>query len=275
MRHNVMTIEEQEVHSEALRILNAAGIHYVVSGAVALGHYTGLWRNTKDLDLFLVRSDLTSALTVLATHGYTVETQSTHWLANARKGSYYVDLIHGFGGWRAPIDEEWYTRGQPAFVLGQPVRVSPAEELIWIKAYVAHRERFDGADILHLIQACHDSLDWHHLLDRFDGCADLFLFYVALYDFAYPGGHDDIPTWVRNELVMRIRRPMPSGPIEKVCQGTLIDRFSFLIDLRMGWTDGRIPWAESQGWSEHDIALDRQEAERMVECGKVQPERAA
>jgi hypothetical protein len=271
-----MSIEEQEVHSAALRILNEAGIHYVVSGAVALGHYTGLWRSTKDLDLFLVRPDLTSALTVLATHGYTVQTQASHWLANARKGNYYVDLIHGFGGWRAPIDEEWYTRGHPATVLGQSVRVSPVEELIWIKAYVAHRERFDGADILHLIQSCHQTLDWNHLLWRFGAHTDLLLFYLSLYQFVYPGRGSDIPGWVKADLVNRLHHPVsPPEASKKVCRGTLSDRFSFLVDAEDGWYDSRVPWAEAQGWAEHDVDLDRVEARRMVDDGRVRPERAA
>jgi hypothetical protein len=272
----MMSVEEQEVHAEALRILNGAGIRYVVAGAVALGHYTGLWRNTKDLDLFLVRSDLTAALTILATHGYTIDEPAEHWLANARRGQYYVDLIHGFGGWRAPIDEEWYARGVPATVLGQAVRVAPVEEMIWIKAYVAHRERFDGADILHLIEACGRSLDWGHLLERFDDCSELLLFYLCLYEFAYPSRRDDVPSPIKQELVRRFKQhlfaPNAGSP---VCRGILLDRFSFLVDVREGLADGRIPWAEAQGWIEPDVELDRIEAQAMVDAGRVRPERVA
>jgi hypothetical protein len=271
-----MTTEEQEVHSEALRLLNRAGIHYVVSGAVALGYYTGIWRHTKDLDLFLVRQDLTPALTLLASHGYVVATPAAHWLASARKGQYYVDLIHGFGGWRAPVDDDWYVRGRPATVLGQPVRVAPIEELIWIKSYVAHRERFDGADILHLIQACHATIDWERLIERFDAAWRLLLFYVCLYMFVYPDSRSDIPGWVTAELAERWRRqPTPQVGIPPICGGTLIDRFSFLIDVREGLADGRLLFAEAQGWSEHDLELDRREAEAMVERGMVRPESAA
>jgi hypothetical protein len=271
-----MSREEQQVHSEALRLLTEAGVHYVVSGAVALGHYTGLWRSTKDLDLFLVRSDLGRALDILAANGYAVQNQSAHWLSNARRGQYYVDLIHGFGGWRASIDEEWYRRGVPALVLGQPVRVSPVEELIWIKAYVAHRERFDGADILHLIQACGRSLDWQHLLDRFGECTDLLLFYLCMHDFAYPSRRDDVPDWVRERLLERLREPLaPEQARSKVCRATLLDRFSYLVDIRAGWADGRVPWAEAQGWTARDVELDREEAQAMVDAGRVRPERAA
>ncbi len=276
MQPRTRSTEEQAVHAEALRLLTQAGIHYVVSGAVALGYYTGLWRDTKDLDLFLVRSDLTAAMTVLATHGYVITTPAPHWLANARKGSYYVDLIHGFGGWRAAIDEEWYDRGVPAVVLGQAVRVAPVEELIWIKSYVAHRERFDGADICHLIQACHDTLDWAYLVRRYGDCWQLLFFYLNLYQFVYPSHHSDVPAWVRHELAKRLRRERAQPALRPaVCRGTLLDRFSFLIDVQEGWPDGRVPFAEAQGWTARDVAQDRGEAARMVEEGRVRPERAA
>jgi len=191
-----MSVEEQEVHAEALRVLNEAGIHYVVSGAVALGYYTDIWRNTKDLDLFLVRHDKDAALAALAAHGYQVDSPAAHWLSNARRGEYYVDLIHGFGGWRAPIDDTWHSRGPSAQVLGHEVRIAPVEELIWIKCYVAHRERFDGADVLHLIQATHKTLDWKHLVARFDQCWQLLFYYLNLYRFTYPDNHSDIPSWL-------------------------------------------------------------------------------
>jgi hypothetical protein len=271
-----MSVEEQQVHSEAIRVLNGAGIHYVVAGAVALGHYTGIWRFTKDLDLFLLRSELDAALAALAARGYAVDQPAGHWLANARKGQFYVDLIHGFGGWRAGIDDEWYARGVPSTVLGQAVRIAPIEEMIWIKAYVAHRERFDGADILHLIEAGAYAIDWQHLLDRFGDCCDLLLFYVCLYDFVYPSRRDDIPPAVRQQLARRLSRSNSAPPPEaKVCRGTLLDRFSFLVDVREGWADGRVPWAEAQGWTAGDVARDRIEAQAMVDAGRVRPERAA
>jgi hypothetical protein len=271
-----MSVEEQLVHSEALGILNATNIHYVVAGAVALGHYTGIWRYTKDLDVFLVRSDLSTALASLAAHGYAVDQPAGHWLANARRGQYYVDLIHGFGGWRARIDEDWYARGVPSTVLGQPVRIAPIEEMIWIKAYVAHRERFDGADILHLIEAGAATIDWGHLLDRFGDCAELLMFYICLYDFVYPSRRGVIPPAIRRKLAQRLSHREPALPAEaKVCRGTLVDRFSFLVDIREGWTDGRLPWAKAQGWTERDLELDRVDAQAMLDAGRVRPDRAA
>jgi hypothetical protein len=271
-----MSADEQGVYSKALRLLNEAGVRYVVSGAVALGHYTGIWRSTKDIDLFLIRGNLTGALLTLAVRGYEVETTSQHWLAKARSGDYFVDLIYGFGGWRAPVDEQWWERGTRAIVLGQHVRMAPVEELIWMKCYVAHRERFDLADVLHLIQAYHHALDWKHLLDRFGPDWQLLSFHLNLYQFVYPTHGADIPAWVTHQLIERrkaARRAPPLGP--DVCRGTLLDRFSFLADVRDGLADGRGPWAATQGFFERELVEDRAEAARILERGEIQPDRAA
>ena len=275
MQAKSMSTNEQDVYTEALRILNDAGIHYVVSGAVALGHYTGIWRETKDMDIFLVRSNLTATLLALAAHGYQVETTSQHWLAKARKGDYFVDLIYGFGGWRAPVDDAWWERGSPGVLLGQRVRMAPVEEMIWMKSYVAHRERFDLADVLHLIQACHHLIDWEHLLRRFGPDWSLLLFHLNLYQFVYPTHRADIPAWVTHHLIERRKAADEPTDQPMVCRGPLLDRFSFLVDVQEGWEDGRLPWAEAQGFSAHDLELDRAEAARKLAAGQVRPDRSA
>ena len=49
--------------------LNGAGIRYVVSGLYALYEYTGIYRETKDLDLFVEPGDLVDAAGVLKEAG--------------------------------------------------------------------------------------------------------------------------------------------------------------------------------------------------------------
>ena len=44
--------EERVIYRRALEALNAAGIPYVVAGAYAIYEHTGIYRKTKDLDLF-------------------------------------------------------------------------------------------------------------------------------------------------------------------------------------------------------------------------------
>jgi hypothetical protein len=39
--------------------------------------------------------------------------------------------------------------------------------MIWSKAFIMERERFDGADVMHLIHENANRLDWNRLLERF------------------------------------------------------------------------------------------------------------
>jgi hypothetical protein len=54
--------EQRELFCDVLRHMNRAQIPYVVSGAFALQQHTGIWRNTKDLDLFLPPDAVPQAL---------------------------------------------------------------------------------------------------------------------------------------------------------------------------------------------------------------------
>ena len=45
--------EESKVYGEALDALNSSGIRYLLGGALALNAHTSIWRDTKDLDLFV------------------------------------------------------------------------------------------------------------------------------------------------------------------------------------------------------------------------------
>src|SRR3954470_4371264 len=64
--------DERVVYQRALRKLNAAGIPFVVSGLYAIYEYTGIYRKTKDLDLFVEPQYVVSAATALKEEGYDV-----------------------------------------------------------------------------------------------------------------------------------------------------------------------------------------------------------
>ncbi len=60
--------------------------------------------------------------------------------------------------------------------------------MIWSKAFIMERERYDGADIAHLILACGRDLDWRRLLGRFGRRWRVLLSHLVLFGFVYPGG---------------------------------------------------------------------------------------
>jgi hypothetical protein len=57
--------EEGEVYGEILDALNGAGIRHMLGGTIALNAYTGVWRDAKDLDLFVPEKTVARVLETL------------------------------------------------------------------------------------------------------------------------------------------------------------------------------------------------------------------
>src|SRR6188768_2817534 len=105
--------EEREVYRRALQALNEAEIPYVVAGAYAIYAHTGIYRQTKDLDLFVEPSLVVPAARALRGAGFVMRLEDLHWLAKGFSGETFVDLIYGMGNSVAFIDEGWYQHGRP------------------------------------------------------------------------------------------------------------------------------------------------------------------
>ena len=114
--------EQERLFREVLHLMNDSGIPYVVSGAFALGQHTGIWRNTKDLDLFLAPEDVPPALQNSPEAGFETEVRDPVWLAKAHRGEFFVDLITGMSNAVITVDRSWIERGSPADVMGVPSR---------------------------------------------------------------------------------------------------------------------------------------------------------
>jgi len=229
-------------YRRALVTLRRAGLPFLVGGAYAMERYTGIARWTKDLDLFILPRDVPAVLAALASAGFRTELTFPHWLAKAHARRDFIDLIFGSGNGACEVDEGWMAHGVPGQILGVPVLLCPREETIWSKAFVAERERYDGADIAHLIRACHAELDWDRLVARFGPHWRLLLSHLTLFEFVYP---NEVAPAARRVTGMLARRLLveegipPSG--EPLCQGTLLSRAQYLPDItQWGYADGRV-----------------------------------
>jgi hypothetical protein len=104
------------------------------------------------------------------------------------------------------------------------------------------RERYDGADVAHLIQACGRDLDWGRLVARFGRRWRVLLSHLVLFGFIYPGERACIPDAVMATLVRRLDRERGRpGEAARVCDGTLLSRQQYLVDVSTrGYADGRL-----------------------------------
>ena len=176
----------------------------MIGGAYALRVHTGIWRDTKDLDLFIRKDVVDSALKALRRAGYRTEFTDPYWIAKAYSDPYFVDLIFSSGNGIAIVDELWVRRAGVARVLDRDALVVPPEEMIWSKAFIQERERFDGADIHHLLRCQGARLDWKHLLMRFEQHWEVLFAHLVTFRFAFPGEKDQVPAWVMRDLAGRV-----------------------------------------------------------------------
>jgi hypothetical protein len=240
---------EREIYKLALDTLSQTGIPYVVTGAYAIYEYTGIYRDTTDLDLFAPPQYIVPAMQALRDAGFRTRLEQPHWLAKGKIGELFVDLIFGMGNGLALVDEDWYRYSRPAILAARPVRVAPAEELIWHRLFISERHRQDMADIVHLILSTGNRLNWERLVTKTGEHWPLLLAQLQLFGYIYPETADRVPRWVLEELLERARadlsRPRSGEPVTR---GTMISRFSFAIDVHE--------------WGLHDL---REEAIRAAE----------
>src|ERR671925_661605 len=189
----------------ALAALYKANIPFLVGGAYALAHYTGIVRHTKDLDIFARPDDCERILQVLAKAGYHAEHTAPHWIAKVFSGEDYIDVIFSSGNGISSVDDAWFAHAVEAEVFGHAVQLCPPEETIWSKAFVMERERYDGADVAHLLRACGERLDWDRLLERFGAHWRILLSHLILFTFIYPSEPGRIPRSVMQTLIDRLQ----------------------------------------------------------------------
>jgi hypothetical protein len=219
-----------DFYIEALTRLQDTGIPFLVGGAFAFSHYSHVPRDTKDVDIFVKPDDCPRVLEAFSTCGYRTEMPFPHWLGKIYADNHFIDVIFSSGNGLARVDDLWFDHASRTNVLGVIVRLSPVEEMIWSKSFILERERFDGADVMHLLRETGPSLDWPRLLMRFGDYWRVLLSQLILFGFVYPDKRQNVPQWVMDELIRRLGVSRPNLQND-VCYGTLLSREQYLHDL--------------------------------------------
>lgn len=223
--------EQEQLFREVLTMLNDCAIPYVVSGAFALQQHTGICRDTKDLDAFLTAADVPRALDCLSHAGFECEIRDPVWLAKAHRNGFFVDLITGMSNGVVRVEPSWIERGSTAEIVGVKTKVLAPEELIASKLFVTRRERFDGADIAHVIYGTRGHLDWDRILALAGEHWEVVLWALVLFHYVYPSHADFVPRRVWDDLLSRFRDALSRPDGQTPFRGSLIDENMFAIDV--------------------------------------------
>jgi len=234
-------------YRHGMRLMSEAGIDFLVGGAYAFAHFTGIVRHTKDLDLFIRPRDVERSLAALRKGGYRTSTPDPIWLSKAFCHDAFIDFIYRGRNGVGAVDDEWFEHASTGTILGYEMKLCPPEETISSKAYVAERDRYDGSDVAHYILAYGARMDWQRLIRRFGPNWRLLLSHLILFGLIYPTHRDLIPAEVIHDLLDRAKAEGSTpdqGP--KVCHGTLFSAIHYLVDVGpWGYQDGRFLAAKS------------------------------
>jgi hypothetical protein len=223
--------EQIELFGDVLLALESSGIPYAVSGAIALRQHTGICRFTKDLDLFVTSRNCEAAIDCLRHAGMRCEVIDPVWLAKARRDGFFVDLISGMSNGLVAVEDSWIERSQPAVVHGVATRVLAPEELVCSKLFVARRERFDGADIAHILYGTYGRFDWKREMELVGEHWELLLWALVLFRYVYPAQSHYVPANIWHELLVRFQCGVWEPDPRAEFRGSLVDDNMFAIDV--------------------------------------------
>jgi hypothetical protein len=222
--------EEWKIYDEAIRAVRQTGCRFMLAGAFSLASYTGRWRNTKDIDFYILPQERQRFVEALTRAGFVDYFRTLpydrNWIYRSIKGDCIVDVIWAMANQRAQVDEEWFEHAPEIQVRGQTLRVAPAEELLWCKLFVLQRERCDWPDVLNLIHSLGADLDWEHLLNRLGDDLPLLAGLLNVYGWLCPGNDLLLPASLR-ELVPHSGRR--GAPVEDATNIRLLDSRPWFI----------------------------------------------
>jgi hypothetical protein len=202
---------EWAVYLKALKAVRPLGWPFMIGGAFGLACHTGRWRNTKDLDLFVMPDHHEAFVDALLKAGfvdyYDTLAYDRGWIFRAIYEGVIVDVIWNTPNRRTQVDEKWFQYAPQVTLRGEELMGVPAEELLVLKSFVLQKDRCDWSDLINLLCFTAASIDWDHVIDRFGTEVPLLRGLLNVFAWVCPVEAAQIPESIRKRLCVEVIMP--------------------------------------------------------------------
>jgi hypothetical protein len=212
---NAISASEWKTYRSAIRALRNEGIEFLLGGGFARAAFTGHWRDTKDVDLYVRPEDRGRAECALTKAGfadyYDKLPYDRAWIYRSYKRNVIVDIIWAMANQRAKVDAAWFQHAPQLTIRGERVSLVPPEELLWCKLYVIQRDRCDWTDIFNLVHEHGLQMNWSRLIRRLEDDVPLLQAMLNVYGWLCPNAARKLPPslWRRLSAAQRATRSRP------------------------------------------------------------------
>jgi Uncharacterised nucleotidyltransferase len=196
-----------------MRALRASRIPFLLGGGFALAAFTGRWRDTKDIDFYVLPQDRPWAIAALVRAGfedyYRRLPYDRNWIYRSTRSGVIVDIIWSMANQRAQVDGDWFARAGKVALRNEELLVVPLEYFLWCKLYILQRDHCDWTDVFNLLYACGPKLDWERLLGLLEEDRPLLRALLTIYGWLCPSEVLELPAslWSRVQMPVPPRRP--------------------------------------------------------------------
>ncbi|MDB6020211.1 MAG: hypothetical protein JWQ04_68 [Pedosphaera sp.] len=188
----------------AMEAAHNAGIPFLLGGGFGLAVFTGRWRNTKDIDFYILPRDREAMIAALSNIGFVDyfdrRPYDPGWIYRSTKDNIIVDIIWSMANRRAQVDELWFEHARTVVLRDETIKIVPAEELLWCKLYIMQRDHCDWTDIFNLLYAVGPELDWDRLIARLGEDLPLLKAALTVYGWLCPERAAQLPFKLRKQL---------------------------------------------------------------------------
>jgi hypothetical protein len=213
------------MYRTALDVARKSGAQFMVGGGFCLAFFTNRWRNTKDIDFYVLPAERQKMIDALTQAGfkdyYDQKPYDRGWIYRSVQDGVIVDIIWSMANRRAEVDPVWFDRAPVVTLREESFKVVPPEELLWCKLYVFQRDHCDWTDLLNLIYGVGPKLDWDHLLTRIGNDVQLLKGILELFTWVAPHRASELPISLRREL--QLSTPQAVDPEEERRRVRLLD----------------------------------------------------